>query len=87
MKSDDGDRVYSPHEVKIINFYRFEGESDPADMSILYAIETIDGERGVLVDAYGPYASRVTGDFIVEVEKIHKKVDRNKDYKEEEEEE
>src|SRR5204863_2142577 len=49
-------KIYHPDEVKVLNFYRFEGNSDPADNSILYAIETTDGNHGTLVDAYGPYA-------------------------------
>jgi hypothetical protein len=67
-------KVYIPNEVKIVNFYRFEGESDPADSAILYAIETNDGTRGLLIDAYGgPYVNQKVGKFIKEVEEIGKK--------------
>src|ERR1041384_2715131 len=38
-------KVYIPAEVKIVSFYRFEGESDPADNSILYAVEANDGTK------------------------------------------
>src|SRR5688572_19681961 len=49
-------RIYVPSEVRILNFYRFEGESDPADNSVVYAIEANDGTKGLLIDAYGgPY--------------------------------
>jgi hypothetical protein len=58
--------------VKAVNFYRFEGISNPDDMSILYAIETSDGRRGTLVDAYGFYSDDETGEFINQVE-INKK--------------
>lgn len=67
-------KVYSPQEVKIVNFFRFEGPSNPDDMSILYAIETNDGLKGTLVDAYGTYASQEVNEFILEVERIQKKV-------------
>ena len=40
LKIAGAEKKYGPQEVKIANFYRFEGESDPADTSILYAIET-----------------------------------------------
>ena len=43
-------RNYSPSEVKIVSFYRFEGDSDPGDNAILYAIETHDGTKGLLID-------------------------------------
>lgn len=79
LKSTETDRVYKPDEIKIVNFYRFEGESDPADMSILYVIETVDGVKGTLSDAYGTYAGRRLSDFIVRVEEIAKKTDRSND--------
>jgi hypothetical protein len=63
---------YGPQDIKVVNFYRFEGISDPDDMSILYAIETNDGCRGTLVDAYGYYADTETGKFMRKVE-IHKR--------------
>ena len=69
---------YAPSEVKILNFYRFEGESDPADSAILYAMETKDGIRGLLSDAYGPYADAKVSKFITEVENIMKKTDPEK---------
>ena len=67
------DKFYSPAQVRIVNFYRFEGESDPGDNSILYAIETDDGTRGTLVDAYGAYSDPAISKFIVNVEEIQKK--------------
>jgi hypothetical protein len=66
-------KVYDPDEVKIISFYRFEGESDPADNAILYAIETNDGVKGMLIDAYGPYANPAVAKFIAEVQDISKR--------------
>jgi hypothetical protein len=67
-------KFYIPSEVKIDNFYRFEGESDPADNAIVYALETNDGLRGTLVDSYGgAYANPQVSKFITEVEEIHKK--------------
>ncbi len=67
-------KMYVPSEVKIVNFYRFEGDSDPADNAVLYAIEANDGTRGLLIDAYaGPYVDQRIGKFIKEVEDIEKK--------------
>lgn len=64
---------YGPEEVNILNFYRFEGESDPSDNSILYVIETRDGCRGTLVDGYGPTSDPDLQPFIEEIENIRKK--------------
>jgi hypothetical protein len=72
LTDSKSEKSYEPHQVKVINFYRFEGESDPADNSILYAIETSDGTRGMLTDAYGAYADESTSKFLRQVEEIMK---------------
>lgn len=69
----DTNQIYKPTDVKISNFYRFEGESDPGDNSILYAIETNQGDKGILTDSYGPYSDTNVTAFINEVEEISKK--------------
>lgn len=66
-------KCYTPDQVKIVNFYRFEGASDPGDNTILYVIETSDGTKGTLVDGYGAYASPEASKFIVDIEEIQKK--------------
>ena len=51
-----------PEEFEITEAYRFEGETDPADESVVYAIESKKHQvRGVLVNAYGAYADGVSG--------------------------
>lgn len=59
--------VYSPDEINLVNFYRFEGISDPSDSSILYIIETTDGTKGTLVDAYGAYSDADVEKFMKQV--------------------
>ena len=68
---------YQPNEIQVINFYRFEGESDPADNAILYIIETNDGTKGTLVDAYGTYNDSHLTRFMKDVEAIQKKIVKN----------
>jgi len=69
----DSKRKYKAKDVMALNFFRFEGDSNPDDMSILYAIETSDGHKGTLIDAYGNYSDDDTGEFMQEVD-INKKV-------------
>jgi hypothetical protein len=67
------DRLYyHPSDVSIKNFYRFEGQSDPQENSILYLIETCDGRKGTVIDAYGIYADSRLSRFMHDVESIHK---------------
>ena len=73
LKSLQHEKVYQPETVHIVNFFRFEGFSDPEDNSILYMIETDDGVKGTLVDAYGAYADADVSKFIKQVEDISKK--------------
>jgi hypothetical protein len=40
-------------DFTITEFYRFEGESDPADEAVVYAIESAGGEKGLLVTGFG----------------------------------
>lgn len=66
-------KIYQPDEINIINFFRFEGPSDPDDNAILYVIEARDGTKGTLTDAYGIYMDADVSDFIKHVESIQKK--------------
>ena len=58
------EKIFIPDQVRITEFHRFEGNTNPDDMAIIYAIETSDGCRGVIIDAYGTYANSKIGDFL-----------------------
>lgn len=54
-----------PTEFKIDKFFRFEGDSNPDDSSILFAISVPSYKiKGVLVDAYGIYADPLNAEMI-----------------------
>ncbi len=74
LKSLTTEKTFQPDDVKIVNFYRFEGESDPGDSAILYAIETSDGEKGTLTDSYGHTNDSNVTKFIQRVTDITKVV-------------
>ena len=73
LQSLETEKIYKPDQIHIVNFFRFEGASDPSDSAILYVIETNDGAKGSLTDAYGMYADPNIDKFIKEVENISKK--------------
>ena len=61
------EKIFQPHEIKVPRYYRFEGESNPSDNSILYAIEANDGEKGTLVDGYGTSSDMHVANFMKNV--------------------
>jgi hypothetical protein len=60
LRAVQSEQTFGPSQVKTVEQYRFEGVSDPDDMSIVYAIETRNGVRGTL---FGVYADPRVGAF------------------------
>ena len=53
------------NEFKVDKYYRFEGQSDPGDSAILYAISSDRYNlKGVLVNAYGIYSEPLTDEML-----------------------
>jgi len=57
------DEKYHPEDFEIVEVYRFEGDTDPADEAIVYAVESNKGDRGVLVSGYGISADEMTAEL------------------------
>ena len=56
-------------EFKVDKFFRFEGESNPSDSAILYAISSDSKKlKGLLVNAYGIYSNPVTDEMLKKLE-------------------
>ena len=54
---DGNDKYCNPEDLEIVEIYRFEGDTDPADEAVVYAIESGTGLKGVLVSGYGASAA------------------------------
>ncbi len=54
---------FDPKDFEIVEVYRFEGNSDPADEAVVYAIESVEGVKGVLVSGYGPSADTMSSEM------------------------
>lgn len=62
----------SPADFEITEHYRFEGDSNPSDEEVVYAIEAKDGSmKGTLVSAFGMY-SEVMDDVLMRKLQVHK---------------
>lgn len=69
---DSEGSIYEPDELIIEKTERYEGDSNPSDSAIIYAITARDGTKGVLMDSYGAYAdpklAKIIGDIPVREE-------------------
>ena len=63
-------KIYQPEDLKIIRTYRFEGESDPSDSTIIYVLEAKDGLIGYSMDAYGVYSDHTDDGYDDFIRKI-----------------
>ena len=60
---------YKPTEVFIVAEHRFEGMSNPADMSILYVTVTKDNFKGTFLASYGGASNTEAAEFFNEIPK------------------
>ncbi|MGE5682651.1 MAG: hypothetical protein ACM34K_17425 [Bacillota bacterium] len=68
--------VFTSDEVVIKGVYRFEGESNPEDMSVLYTIAANSGTKGLLVDTYGAYSAVDGMEFADFMKKVKREDER-----------
>ena len=67
LRALESGETFAAKEVVIREYERFEGVSDPDDMSLVYAIESLNGTRGALVDAFGVYSDPAVSAFLKDV--------------------
>lgn len=54
-----------PDDFTIDKIFRFEGDTDPGDENILYAISSARHNiKGLLVNAYGPYSDSISAEMV-----------------------
>jgi hypothetical protein len=76
LKSMVTGSLFSPPEVRLLNCYIFKEESSQMQNSAIYAIETVDGERGTIVDGSCHYGDAYVINFIRQVENIERELIR-----------
>ncbi|MFT3679639.1 MAG: phosphoribosylpyrophosphate synthetase [Ferruginibacter sp.] len=65
IKCHEHDVCLNPAEFEIVEVYRFEGETNPSDEEVVYAVESKDGKmKGTFVSAFGLYADNMSTDMI-----------------------
>jgi len=60
IKCEEHGICLNPNEFEITESYRFEGDSNPSDEDVVYAVESKDGKtKGTITSAFGVYADSV----------------------------
>ena len=63
--SDNNSISLKPNEFEIVEVHRFEGESNPSDEDVVYAVESKDGKlKGAITSAFGLYADSISNEMI-----------------------
>lgn len=58
---------FNVEDLEIVDVYRYEGDSDPSDEAIVYAIESKSGVKGILVNGYGISSDSLTASLIEKI--------------------
>lgn len=56
---------FGEEQFEIDAYYRYEGDSDPADSAMVYAISSSEGHKGILVTGYGVTDDSARVDFLI----------------------
>lgn len=60
---------FEADDFEIVDVYRYEGNTDPADEAAVYAIESNTGLKGILVTGYGMYSDTVSSKILEKLRK------------------
>jgi hypothetical protein len=66
------DDKFDVDNFQISEIHRFEGNTDPADEAVVYAVESNNGMKGVLVSGYGIYAEGMSAEMARKLNIQHK---------------
>jgi len=60
-------KKYPPEELQLDKKKRFEGDTNPADMSILFAVSHKNDKLGLIVDSFNPKEETSTSKFLKKI--------------------
>ncbi|HEX5151151.1 MAG TPA: hypothetical protein VFW07_06860 [Parafilimonas sp.] len=58
------DGKFGADDFEVVDVYRYEGDSDPADEAAVYAIRSTTGLKGILVTGYGASADTASEEIL-----------------------
>src|SRR4051812_48328845 len=63
---------FRPEDFEIEDVYRYEGNSDPGDEAVVYAIASKSGQKGILVTGYGVYTDDMSSELLQKLQNHRK---------------
>jgi hypothetical protein len=63
---------FSADDFEIADVYRYEGDSDPGDEAAVYAIQSFNGLKGVLVTGYGASSETTSPEMLRKLTEAHR---------------
>jgi len=73
ISCSEKDICLNPDEFEIVEVYRFEGDSNPEDEDVVYAVQSKDSNiKGTITSAFGTYADGAS-DKIIQKLPLHPK--------------
>lgn len=67
ISSKSTGEMFEPEDVIIEVTYRYEGESDPSESAVVFAIRAKSGTKGILIDSYGAYSDPELANIIADI--------------------
>jgi hypothetical protein len=58
---------FEADDFEIVDVYRYEGNTDPADEAAVYAIRSATGLKGILVTGYGASADSFSTEILIKL--------------------
>jgi hypothetical protein len=81
LYASNGGQLYDPEDLLVREVVRFEGESDPGDSSVLFALRSCDGSiRGTFVAGYGTAADPESAAVVCRLEADHSGETRGREH-------
>ncbi len=55
---------FNANNFEVVDVYRYEGNSDPADEAAVYAVKSSNGLKGILITGYGASADTASAEIL-----------------------
>ena len=66
------DGKFGADDFEVVDVYRYEGDSDPGDEAAVYAIQSFNGLKGVLVTGYGASSETTSSEMLRKLTGAHR---------------